>query len=294
MTSASNARVGQQAQRQRQPVGEAMPAPAARGSDRAHLAAADRQSARVEELAERHGHPPVAVPAELDDLPLVRRAAPATAPARPRWRWRARRGRSPSAACSGRAKPTPSASATAARAGSTSTSWTCAPGKPASTAATLQPTIPAPTTAIRSPTSGAASHSAFTAVSTVPASTARVGRHVVGHRGHRGGRHHVAGLVRVEAEDGATEQLGRTVLDDADVEVAVLDRRGELALLERRPHRRVLARRHTAAEDEGLGAAAHPRAQRAHHHVVRARAREGRRCGSRPRPVLRSQKARAM
>ena len=33
--------------------------------------------------------------------------------------------------------------------------------------------MPAPTTAIRSPTSGAASHRAFTAVSTVPASTAR-------------------------------------------------------------------------------------------------------------------------
>ena len=35
--------------------------------------------------------------------------------------------------------------------------------------------MPAPTTVIRSPTSGAASHSAFTAVSTVPASTARAG-----------------------------------------------------------------------------------------------------------------------
>lgn len=33
--------------------------------------------------------------------------------------------------------------------------------------------MPAPTTAIRSPISGAASHRAFTAVSTVPASTAR-------------------------------------------------------------------------------------------------------------------------
>ena len=43
------------------------------------------------------------------------------------------------------------------------------------------PTIPAPTTATRSPTSGAASHSALTAVSTVPASTARSRRHVVGH-----------------------------------------------------------------------------------------------------------------
>jgi hypothetical protein len=35
--------------------------------------------------------------------------------------------------------------------------------------------MPAPTTLTRSPTSGAASHSAFTAVSTVPASTARAG-----------------------------------------------------------------------------------------------------------------------
>lgn len=33
--------------------------------------------------------------------------------------------------------------------------------------------MPPPTTAIRSPTSGAASHRALTAVSTVPASTAR-------------------------------------------------------------------------------------------------------------------------
>ena len=35
--------------------------------------------------------------------------------------------------------------------------------------------MPAPTTVTRSPISGAASHSALTAVSTVPASTARAG-----------------------------------------------------------------------------------------------------------------------
>ncbi len=35
--------------------------------------------------------------------------------------------------------------------------------------------MPAPTTVIRSPTSGAASHNALTAVSKVPASTARAG-----------------------------------------------------------------------------------------------------------------------
>ena len=42
-------------------------------------------------------------------------------------------------------------------------------------AATADPIIPPPTTAIRSPTSGDASHSALTAVSTVPARTARAG-----------------------------------------------------------------------------------------------------------------------
>src|SRR3954447_25202143 len=79
------------------------------------------------------------------------------------------------AACSGRAKPAPSAAATSARDGSTSTSVTSIPGNRASRRATQQPTIPAPTTATRSPTSGAASHRALTAVSTVPASTARAG-----------------------------------------------------------------------------------------------------------------------
>ena len=82
------------------------------------------------------------------------------------------RSQSPTAS-SGAANPTPSAAATDAREGSGSTSSTRTPGIPASTAATLHPTIPAPTTAIRSPTSGAASHRALTAVSTVPASTAR-------------------------------------------------------------------------------------------------------------------------
>src|SRR5215207_3591644 len=81
----------------------------------------------------------------------------------------------PPAASSGRAKPAPSAAATAARDGSTSTSVTSTAGNRASSRATQQPTIPAPTTATRSPTIGAASHSALTAVSTVPASTARPG-----------------------------------------------------------------------------------------------------------------------
>src|SRR6478672_12615187 len=54
-----------------------------------------------------------------------------------------------------------------------STRVTSTPGIRASSRATQQPTIPAPTTATRSPSSGPASQSALTAVSTVPASTAR-------------------------------------------------------------------------------------------------------------------------
>src|SRR5689334_1084863 len=79
----------------------------------------------------------------------------------------------PSFASAGEANSTASPAATDAFVSSTSTSWTRAPGILATRAATQQPTIPAPTTAIRSPTSGAASQRAFTAVSTVPARTAR-------------------------------------------------------------------------------------------------------------------------
>ena len=106
------------------------------------------------------------------------------------------------------------------------------------------------------------------------------GRHVLGHDGHGAGRHHVGGLVRVQAEDRAAAQLRRALLDGADVEVAVLDRRREVALLERRPHRGVLARRHAAAEHQRLGAAADAGAQRAHDHVVPPR------LGQRDRPDL--------
>ena len=81
----------------------------------------------------------------------------------------------PPAASSGCAKAAPSAAATSARERSTSTSVTSTAGNRASRRATQQPTIPAPTTATRSPISGAASHKALTAVSTVPASTARAG-----------------------------------------------------------------------------------------------------------------------
>ena len=102
-------------------------------------------------------------------------------------------------------------------------------------------------------------------------------RHVVGHDGHGAGRHHVGGLVRVQAEDRAAAQLRRALLDGADAQVAVLDRPGEVALLERRAHRGVLARGHAAAEHQRLGAAADAGAQRADHHVAAPRLRQRRR-----------------
>ena len=106
------------------------------------------------------------------------------------------------------------------------------------------------------------------------------GRHVVGHDGHGAGRHDVRRLVRVQAEDRAAAQLRRAVLDGADAEVAVLDRPREVALLERRPHRRVLARRHAAPEHQRLGAAADARAQRPDQDVAAPR------LGQRDRPDL--------
>ena len=64
----------------------------------------------------------------------------------------------------------------------------------------------------------------------------------------------------------------RPPLDHADVEVAVLDRPGEVALLEGRAHGGVLALGHPAAEHQRLGAAADAGAQRADEHLVRTRA----------------------
>ena len=68
---------------------------------------------------------------------------------------------------------------------------------------------------------------------------------------------------------------GGPSLDDADVEVAVLHRAREVAVLERRAHRRVLARRHAAAEHQRLGAAADAGPQRADEHVVALRLGHG-------------------
>jgi hypothetical protein len=83
-----------------------------------------------------------------------------------------------------------------------------------------------------------------------------LGRHAVRHRNHGRGGHDVARLVRVQAEHDPPFEVARALLDDADVEVPVLHRSREVALLERRPHPGVLVRGDLAAEHESLGPAA--------------------------------------
>lgn len=80
--------------------------------------------------------------------------------------------------------------------------------------------------------------------------------------------------MRVEAEDRTAHEVPRSFLDKADVEIAVLDGTGEIAVLKRRPHRGVLTLRYAAAKDEALGATAHTGEQRAHHDVVAGRFRQ--------------------
>ncbi len=106
------------------------------------------------------------------------------------------------------------------------------------------------------------------------------GWHSLGHDGHGAGRNHVGGLVRVQAEDRLAVQVRRALLDDADVEVAVLDGPREVALLEGGPHRGVLARGHAAAKHQRLGATTDSGPQGSHHHVVPPR------LGKRDRPDL--------
>ena len=127
--------------------------------------------------------------------------------------------------------PTPSAAATSARPASMSTSVTCTPGTAASRRATQQPTMPAPTTAIRSPMSGAASHNAFTAVSTVPASTRGPGGRIRGRARLRAPERHTPSDAGIGRTPCGRAVLG-TVLHDPDAEIAVLHRPREVALLE--------------------------------------------------------------
>ena len=160
---------------------------------------------------------------------------------------------------------------------------------------TQQPTMPAPTTATRSPTQrrgvpqrvdrgldGAGEHGPGR-------------RHVVGHDGRRRrpGRRTPSGAGRGRRPCGRRRSAGPG-LDDPDVEVAVLHRAGEVALLERRPHRGVLAR---PARRRGRPASRCPRltpgAQRCAPGRRPARGRAAAPAGSRPTPGSRTQNARA-
>jgi hypothetical protein len=102
----------------------------------------------------------------------------------------------------------------------------------------------------------------------------------------------VAGLVRVEGEDEAAFEIRRTLFHLADAGVAVLHRRGKAPVLEGRAHALELARRHAAAEDERLGAAADAAVERPHQHLAVAAGASGSVRIS-PRPGAATQNARA-
>ena len=186
------------------------------------------------------------------------------------WKTRSR----PPAASSGRAKSTSRTAATSARAGSTSTSVTETPGMRVEQPGHAAAHGPGPDDG----------HPVTDQWRGVPQCVHRclddsgehraLDRHVVGHDRHCRGRHDVRRLVWVEAEDGAPAQVWRAVLDQAHVEVAVLDRAGEVAVLEGRAHHVVLARRHVPAEDEALRPPADSRAKRPDGHVLVSRSCE--------------------
>ena len=142
------------------------------------------------------------------------------------------------------------------------------PGCRAARRATAQPIMPAPTTviAIADEGCGIPQH--------VHRRLDRSGQHgtaggdALRDDGDRRLGHHEGGLMREEGEHGTSPEAGVAALDDADVQVAVLDRSGEVALLERRAHPLVLARGHLASEDERLGAPADARVQRPDQHLA--------------------------
>ncbi len=77
-----------------------------------------------------------------------------------------------------------------------------------------------------------------------------VSGNVVGDEHNRVFGDDVGTLVRIQAEHRSSTQLAWPLGHDADVQVAVLHRPGESAVLERRAHRVVLVGRDVAAEDE--------------------------------------------
>ena len=285
-------RVAEQLEREGQPLRRRTTAAAGCGH-RADLAGADRQPVGVERAARATSVTSVS-PYQLSsttvpsgDEQVERELQPGR-----RWRWCARRGPPPRRVVRAARTRRPSAAATSARDGSTSTRVTRRPGSAASSRATQQPTMPGADD--RDPVAderagvpqrvdrgldGAGQHRAL-------------GRHAVGHHGARprpGTTY--ARLVRVQAEHRAAAQRGGSLLDHADVEVAVLHRSGEVAVLEGRAHRVALARGHAAVEDQRLGAAADAGAQRADQHLARGRGRATATGRISPTPGSRTQNA---
>src|SRR6185436_235542 len=91
---------------------------------------------------------------------------------------------------------------------------------------------------------------------------------------HRVGGDDVPGLVGIEAEDGAPDEVRWALLDDADIEVAVLHRPREVAVLERSAHGGDEARGDLAAGDESLRAPADRAVERADQDLVGAGSRQ--------------------
>ena len=214
----------------------------------------------------RHGL--VAVPAQVEHLPLRREQLQREPEPGRRSRWCARPGRGSPGASSGWAKPTPSAAATAARPGSTSTSVTSTPGDPGEQPGHAHPTMPAPTTATRSPTSG-------------PQVPQRVDRGLDGAGEHRPAGRHAVG------DDGRPRPRARRTPSGAGAGRRPCGRAGRPGPARRRRRRgsrtspgrgsrrpgtvrasRLAARRDAAAEDQGLGAAADAGVQGADQHLV--------------------------
>ena len=265
--------VAQELERERQPVaGRAPPAPGRR--QRPDLAGPQPQPAGVERAAEREPHLVVAVPAQIQHGGLGREQLErALQPGR----------RSRSCAPPGRSRrPRPPAARSRHPA---------PPPRPPATRSHVDQRDLDRREAREQPRDAAADHPGADDGDPVADQRRRVPqrvdrgldgprqdrpgqRNVIGHHGHRARRHDVGRLVRIEAEDRAAAQLRRPLLDGADAQVAVLDRPGELSLLERRP------RWHRAAEGERLRATADAGAQRADDHVIAPR------LGQRDRPDL--------
>ena len=205
------------------------PPGAARRAPRRRLATS-ASSSGADETPRRAAPRPRLSPYQLSSMSLSPRnrrgAAPSQDPPRSPLAWKTRSA-SPRAARARRSGSRARRRARARRGRCRSARRAC-PGIRAASAAMKQPTTPAPTTAMRSPRRGPASHSALTAVSMLAASAARASGTSSGTGSDGVGRHDVAILMRIKAEDAPAAQRRASRFDDADRGVAVFHRRREI------------------------------------------------------------------